>query len=541
MPVNPQSYRANYSGLSAFDIDPEGRLGNLVNKPYEAYVKAKEAKNIQDYRLAQQAQAKQAMDLKNAQQAGDIKTLNDIARAKYGNQPTELDKNFTQSYLDAQKRGASEDELSFLRDDYMRNEPRTTEAYMNSFKAPHDKTNVGTSTLKDYLTQKQIEVANKQSDRTYNLNKSKAQQEVIETNPYVVTSDGKQKLVRDQKTIDKDGNIVTKTVDAYVKPVKDSKDKALTLAEQVNEIAKFLEIPLEDVANNPELMKQAKFAVDSKMKKSVYPTMSQANKSVAPMKRGAEMKIGDITYSNRPVKQKDGTYKYELTPVDKGEMVSTLPDYVKYLKDKGQDDYARILEEGDYNLGIDKMRAQQLFNLVHNLTGGNKALMDKTFSGLRTAGVRSGGLGSFLATALPNLIDFNDLPSEYSNMGEEEQKRARNAVLANLLMNGRLKILNNIGEGGVNQDGTYRYVVLDENKVPVEKEKMAEYLRTVNNKTNNRNWFEQQVHGGDTSVKNIPPNAMESFRKYRNYLRKTGAKNQNQKLADYLKQHPRRR
>ncbi len=80
--VNPVGYKANYSGLSAYDRPREGYAGNVLLDTLDAYKKQKESDSIQRYRAQQQEKLAQDMALKESQQKSAINKMNEIGRAK---------------------------------------------------------------------------------------------------------------------------------------------------------------------------------------------------------------------------------------------------------------------------------------------------------------------------------------------------------------------------------------------------------------------------------------------------------------------------
>ncbi len=538
--VNPVGYKANYGGLSAFDIKPEGYIGKAVGDTLDYYQKDKEAKSIQRYREQQREKLQQDMALKESQQKGDIAYLNAIDKKEYANQPSDLDKSFTQSYLDAQARDAGEDELSFLRQDYQKHEGTATADYLDKFKPKYSAENVGANTLGDYLTQQQRDITNVQTeardaqnktyqDATTGLAQDKAMKTEKKTEPYFDKASGEWK--QDYQALQPDGTYSTDTKQVAPPKSTDAKSKSKKEIDHLNYISGKTGIPIRDLYEIPAVKQNL---IDMRDSESLSEwKLPSGVKGNIPRNKGESHKIGGIEFTSQPVKTKTGKWQSESHPTTTPKMYKNLEDYTDHLDENGQEKYADTLREANYNLGIDKYEQDKVFNLVYALTGGNEDLMTKSFQDLRNANVRSGGLGSFLATIMPHMLDYNDLPSDYSNKSTAEKKRAKENVLANLFKEGRLKILNKQGEGGVKDNGYYNYVITKPDGSAVPKAETKSYMQEIANNQASRNYFSKQAQGSGTINKPLSTqleeqadrrdkgsrrNLSDNFKKYQNLV-----------------------
>ena len=465
--VNPVGYKANYSGLSAFDRPREGYAGNVILDTVDAYRKQKESDSIQRYRAQQQEKLQQDMAMKDAEQQGAIdymnKTLAKPMVDKQGNQLPSLGSNSAQQ------------------------------------SPMYDRSNMGASTMQDYLTQKQRVVSNEQSDRTYNLNVGKA------TKPETIGEsfkDADGKWYKKTKTFNPTtnsydyGKIKSTDLEA-LQAIKSAKTKSREPFSEYSHKAIMARLDKDDLTYTDEAYK-AKLdnptfmdALRSKYASAQYDISPKIGKEgELPTVKYPNTKVGSKSYANNQVvDNKFGNYTAYKTPDGKSTALQytgektppTLQDHVSQLEKKDQAHYAKLIEEGNDNFMFDKFSADKLYHLSNQLSGGNPKMTKKFFESYVSGSLRSGGLGTAIATsAFVPSFDYSDFSLDPKMDNAKEALASANMNLyAWALANDKIRVDK---EGGIDEKtGLYDFVLLDEKGQPVPKAQAQDAYRKLYN------------------------------------------------------------
>lgn len=457
MPVNPQSYRANYSGLDAFDIMPNGRIGDIVSKAIDR----KEARD------------RAALDSTIKKKAYDDSVATDDERKDY---ITKMEKNRYMANMP--------EELKT---------PQEKAEYESRFKPSNSYTEAYYNMLKDERNFKEKKRVNN-SDISYKKIVGDAASSNAETNKDKLDSvDEVVKYVKDGEVREKLYNAKGKEVgdySAYVKPVKTNGSKNIL---SINDFANsYVASKLKNIGTKPTQENIKSFLSDKKNLFEVVnayktaggiPTKGMVNTVVDTQKIPSSINDDKVYSEGQEVKASNGSNLVAVRGSN-GNIVfrrkdnseyapRTLNDYIDDLRKKGKENQADILENTNKNLFADKYTGDRVYNAIYQLTDGDPKSIENSFDKLKTydKAIRAGGVTSALASMFPELVEWNEIEDgnpTSRNANVKQVLDANNlAVLGEAIRTGRVHIDK---AGGINpKTGMYRYYLTDMNGRPVTK------------------------------------------------------------------------